>query len=360
MSSLFLWNLVIFNITYFHFPETIFPGFFCLSVMRFRLYFQAPLFLLFVLLFQSRSVFAQYDAQLSQYMLAPGTFNPAAVGENSDLNVSLIDRQQWIGIENAPKTFFLHASIPFTFNNQRNGFGLILLKESIGLFSTQLFQLQYAYKKKMFDGMFSLGVQGGLLQETFDADNIYIPTSDYHSSSDASIPTGTLEGKIPDFSIGLWYGHKNYHAGLSVSHLLETSIKLKAGSDGTDEKSYRTYASRTYYLTNGYNIALTNTLYRLEPSLLLKTDLTTWQLDLSTKILYKDRFWGGLGYRWQDAIVVMAGIKLPQGLSIGYSYDISTSAVANFAGGSHEIFLGYTRKIGTETVSKKQKSVRIL
>lgn len=328
--------------------------------MKLRLYPQLPLLLLFTLLLQSKSVFAQYDAQLSQYMLVPGIFNPAVVGENNNLNISIIDRQQWVGIDNAPSSLFLHASMPFSINNKKNGLGLVIIKESIGLFSTQLFQLQYAYKKKVFNGIFSLGIQGGVLQENFDADKIYIPTSDYHSSSDASIPTGTLEGKIPDFSLGIWYSHKNYYTGLSVSHLLETKIKLSAGSESTDEKSYNTYASRTYYLINGYNIALTNPLYKLEPSFLLKTDLTTWQLDLSTKIFYKERFWGGLGYRWQDAIIVMAGIKLSQGLSIGYSYDISTSVIASFAGGSHEIFIGYTKYFGTETVSKRQKSVRIL
>ena len=328
--------------------------------MRFRHIPHISLILLFILLFQSKLVFAQYDAQMSQYMFIPGTFNPAAVGENSNLNVSLANRQQWVGIDNAPSTLFMHASIPFSIKNQRNGFGLVLLKESIGLFSIQLLELQYAYKKKLLDGVLSIGIQGGVLQENFDADGIYIPTDDYHTSTDASAPTGTLEGKIPDFSFGLWYNHKSYYAGLSVSHLLESSIKLKTGTDATDSKSYSTYASRTYYLTNGYNIALPNPLYKLEPSFLLKTDLTAWQLDLSAKVLYQDRFWGGIGWRYQDAIIVMAGIKLPQGLSIGYSYDISTSVVASFAGGSHEIFLGYTKNIGTVTVSKKQKSVRIL
>ena len=116
--------------------------------MRFRHVPHISLILLFILIFQSKLVFAQYDAQMSQYMFIPGTFNPAAVGENSNLNVSLANRQQWVGIDNAPSTLFMHASIPFSIKNQRNGFGLVLLKESIGLFSIQLLELQYAYKKK--------------------------------------------------------------------------------------------------------------------------------------------------------------------------------------------------------------------
>lgn len=328
--------------------------------MRFRINCTIPCYLLLLLLFLSNKVSAQYDAQVTQYMLAPGTFNPAVAGQGSDLYITLLNRQQWVGIDNAPKSMFLNASMPFTLNNQKHGLGLLVLKESIGLFSTQLIQLQYSYKKTLSEGELSLGLQGGILQQNFDADKIYIPTSDYHTSTDMSIPKGNLEGTIPDFSLGVWYDHEAYYAGLSVSHLLESTIKLKSGTDETEGESYKTIASRTYYLTNGYNIALTNPLYTVQPSFLLKTDLTAWQIDLSGKVLYKDKYWGGMSWRYQDAVNVMVGIKLPQGLNVGYSYGISTSAVAKFSSGSHEIFLGYVKKIGTASVSKKQKSVRIL
>jgi len=316
--------------------------------------------LLFLLLLSGISASAQYDAQTSQYMLAPGTFNPAVAGEGNDLLLTLQNRQQWVGIDGAPNTLLVNVTMPFVFANRKHGFGLLIEKESIGLFSTQMLQLQYAWKKQFKSGVLSIGIQGGILQEGFDGSGIHIPTSDYHVSTDLSIPTGTLEGVIPDFSAGTWFQNQRYYAGLSVSHLLETAVKLKTGPDDTSEDNPQMVASRTYYLTNGYNIVLPNSLYTVQPSFLIKTDLTAWQLDLTGKVFYKDKYWGGLGWRVQDAVIVLAGIKLPQGLSIGYSYDISTSAVANFSGGSHELFMSYTKKIGTATVSKRQKSVRIL
>ena len=316
--------------------------------------------LFILLLFTSISASAQFDAQTSQYMLAPGTFNPAVAGEGNDLLLTLQNRQQWVGIDGAPSTLLVNVTMPFVLGNRKHGFGLIIEKESIGLFSTQTLQLQYAWKKQLKSGVLSIGIQGGILQEGFDASGIYIPTSDYHITTDASIPTGTLQGIIPDLSAGAWYQNERLYAGFSVSHLLETAVNLKTGPDDTSADPPQMVASRTYYLTNGYNIVLPNPLYTVQPSFLIKTDLTAWQLDLSGKVFYKDKFWGGLGWRFQDAVIVMAGIKLPQGLSIGYSYDIATSAVANFSGGSHELFMSYTRKIGTATVSKRQKSVRIL
>ena len=316
-------------------------------------------FLLMLLLFSS-NLFAQYDTQFSQYMLNQGTFNPGSIGEGEDMTVTLLNRQQWVNIDNAPSTFFLHAAIPKFIGNQRNGFGLVIMKESIGLFSTQLLQLQYAYKKPLFGGLLGIGLQGGMLQQNFDASGIHIPSSEYHVTTDLSIPTGTLEGKIPDFSAGIWFSRPRFYTGISASHLLESTIKLKENEETTDEESYKTHAARTYYLTGGYNILFANPLYTLQPSFLLKSDLIAWQADVSARLFYKERFWGIVGWRPEDAIILSAGIKLPQGLSIGYSYDISIKALSGVSGGSHEIFLSYSKKIETATVSKKQKSVRIL
>lgn len=306
------------------------------------------------------TVNAQFDAQLSQYMMMPGYFNPGGICEGEEMNISISSRQQWVSIDNAPSTFILHATLPKMINNKPNGFGLVIMKESIGLFDNQLLQIQYAWKKNVYGGTLSIGIQGGLLQQNFDAGGIFIPTSDYHNSSDISIPNSDLEALIPDFSTGIWFRKSKFHAGISASHLLESKLKLKAGNESTDTTSYNTYASRTYYLTSGYNIATSNPLYTLQPSFLLKTDLTAWQTDISVRLWYKERFWGTVGWRPKDAVILSAGIKLDQGLTIGYSYDVSLRALSSVSGGSHEIFIGFAKKIDTASTSKKQKSVRIL
>ncbi|HBL72531.1 MAG TPA: hypothetical protein DD409_06475 [Bacteroidales bacterium] len=302
---------------------------------------------------------AQFDGQFSQYMLNPALFNPAAIGEGEELVVNLTNRQQWTSIDNAPKTFLLNASLPKLFGASRHGFGLLIMNETYGLFSTQLLQAQYAYRKPLWNGLLGVGVQGGMLQQVFDAGGIYIPSSEYHVPGDPSKPAGNLEGMIPDINLGLWFSHPRFHTGLSVSHLTGMAVKLKEGEETPSEDAYKFVPARTYYLTGGYNIQLSNPLYTLQPSFLLKTDLTAWQADLSARLTYKDTYWGMAGWRPQDAVIVSAGVKLPQGLSIGYAYDISL-ALWGASGGSHEIFLRYARRIETASVSKKQKSIRIL
>lgn len=50
------------------------------------------------------SVFAQNDIQLSQQINNRVVFNPAATGQSGCYNFTVLDREQWIGIKDAPST----------------------------------------------------------------------------------------------------------------------------------------------------------------------------------------------------------------------------------------------------------------
>lgn len=316
-------------------------------------------FVFFLCLFCIEKLSAQFDSQWSQYTFNPGVYNPGAVGLNSDLNVHLAFREQWVGFTNAPSAFNVHVGAPLRTGNQISGIGLLMTNESIGLFQSQFFQLQYAYKKKLWNGELSIGVQGGILQQNFASGDIYIPQSDYHSKNDEAIPKGDIEGMIPDFSIGLWYSKPLWYAGLSCSHLVGGEIKLNEKESASESDAAQFKLSRSIYLTGGYNIPLKNPLYTLRPSFLLKSDLVVLQADLSTLLHYKN-YWGGLSWRPSDALAVIIGTQFDFGLSIGYSYDIPISRYLQFSNGSHELFIGYRKKIDTARINKQQKSIRIL
>lgn len=303
---------------------------------------------------------AQYDAQWSQYMQLPGLYNPGAIGLNSDLNVHLGFRQQWIGFENAPSTFSVNASMPLRTGKFLSGLGLIMTNESIGLFSTQLFQAQYAYKRNLWGGELSAGLQGGILQQGFNSGGIYIPDSEYHNPNDEAIPSGDIEGIIPDFSLGVWYNRSEFYAGLSASHLLGSNIKLKREESTEEDNEVLFKVARSYYLTGGYNINLSNPLYVLQPSILAKTDLVAWTADISCLLKYNKEYWGGLSWRPGEAMVAMVGVMFDFGLTVGYAYDVPISEMIYFTSGSHELFIAYRKKIDTSLISKKQKSIRIL
>jgi hypothetical protein len=76
---------------------------------------------------------------------------------------------------------------------------------------------------------------------------------------------------------------------------------------------------------------------------------------------YENRFWGGVSYRVQDAVTVLAGLNW-NNFKFGYSYDITTSKLggAGKSNGSHELFLRYCFKIEIPHPVKSYKNTRYL
>lgn len=309
------------------------------------------LLLLFVLSFAIPSR-AQDDIQLSQYWAMPTYYNAGAAGSYDKLNIRAGTRQQWVGMPGAPKTFLILADMPFSIAKSQHGVGVLLGNDSYGLFKTMSLGVQYAYKVRLWGGQLSLGLQVGLLSQTFDGTKVFIPESDYHQTTDDAIPSTEVEGTALDIGFGVYYTHKYFYAGLSATHLTQPTI--------TFDDTYEGSIARVFYFTAGGNIPLKNPLYELQPAMMLKTTFQMLQAELSLRLKYNNFIWGGLGYRWKEAVIIMVGAEYKNFL-LGYSYDYSTSAIQKASSGSHEIFLGYSMKLNMSKGKKnKHKSIRIL
>ena len=150
---------------------------------------------------------AQIDAQFTQYWAVPSYYNPSSIGNVDFIHITGGSKLQWIGVKHAPMNFLAMADMPFKFLNRRWGAGLLLQQENVGLFSTQTISAQLAWKKKMLGGMLSVGVQVGLLNQTFKGDSIIMPENDdYHTSADDAIPKGVVNGKALDVAAGVMFG----------------------------------------------------------------------------------------------------------------------------------------------------------
>jgi type IX secretion system PorP/SprF family membrane protein len=335
------------------------------------------LLLIVILLAGSSSLKAQFDTQLSNYWATISYFNPAYAGQSGNLEATLMSRIQWLGIANAPRTTILTANMPYQLFGRTHGVGALMYNDRIGLFSTTAYYGQYAWKKKLFNGDFSAGLQGGRITQTFDGTKVYIPDdNDYHSATDEAIPTNSVSGNGIDASLGLFYSKEKWFTGLSVNHLLAPHIDLN--------EIYIFEIPRSYYFVGGYNIELTNPLLELQSTLLLKTMqmssyslnpdsltekikgntlkamLHNSQVDISMRVVYDKKFWGGLSWRYGDAVVLMLGGKFKM-IEVGYAYDFPISRIIKASTGSHELFLRYSMDLNLKKKGKyKHKSVRIL
>ena len=308
-------------------------------------------------LFYCLPAFSQFEAQLSQYMFHMPTYNPASVGENQMINVSGQHRIQWIGMPGAPQTTYFTLNAPIKSGEKvTHGLGLKFLNDKIGAFTNQSAHLQYAYKRKIGNGTASLGMDLGFVSVGFVYDSIKNATinSEYHDFlGDAAIPTADETGMSVDLSLGAFYSAPKYYLGVSYVHLNAPHIKLN------NEKSEFNVRSVMYF-TGGYDHSLTNPKFIVRSSSLLKSDLITWQAELSSRLEYDKKYWGGLSYRFQDAVVVFAGLSIMSGITLGYAYDLPTGKMLTVSSGSHEIFLSYSFLFDTGKNKNRYKSIRIL
>lgn len=298
------------------------------------------------------TVSGQYDAQISQYMFASETFNPAMVASNGKMNLFGLYRMQWVGIDNAPRTMFFDMNAPVKFMKHDHGLGLIFEDDKAGLFTNQSVYLQYAYKYKLGKGLLSFGINLGFVSQTFAGDSVHKVSSDYHEmESDPAIPTSSVNDMAFDFDLGTLYEYKDFYAGFSVFHLFEPTLNL--------DEYVESFVGRSAFLTAGYDLTLPNNRYGLSLSSLIKTDFVTYQYDLNAILSRDDKYMLGLGWRLQDGVIFLGGINLDSGVSIVYSFDLATTKLISYSYGSHELSVRYSFLLAKKK-PKKYKSVRIL
>lgn len=308
------------------------------------------------------SLLAQNDVQFTQYWAVPTYYNPSCTGATDYIRIRGAARLQWIGIEHAPKSFLALADAPFQIGKKRVGVGINASQESIGLFSNMLLNVQASYKFKLLKGQFSIGLQGGYYSTKFKGSEVYIPDDDeYHQSTDTSIPSQDMAGNTFDVSAGVSYTHQYFSVGISGLHLLNPTVKLAIdGSESSESAEYVSELSRALYFTADGNIPLKNTLFTLQPSLMVKTDLSRVTADITMRASWNKFLNFGLGYRYNDAVSVMIGAEF-KNFFVGYSYDYPVTAIAHGTSGSHELVAGYQLKLDfTGKNRNKHRSIRIM
>lgn len=297
---------------------------------------------------------AQYDIRLSQYYMGMAYYNPAYAGSTEDLNLLALSRLEILGVSGAPQSFFVTADMPLKLGKTNHGVGLVAFMEGLGLFNNIHIAAQYAYKQKLWGGTLSIGLQVGIVNQSFDGTKAHVPSveSFVQPGEDTAIPTTQVQGMALDMNAGVYYARKNFYVGLGMTHLTEPEMQL-------DENAY-SYIGRAFNLIGGYNIQLNNPLYELQPSVFLLTDMMSFHTDVTARMEYNKMFNGGFAWRLNESVGVLLGAKLGR-FQVGYSFDFPTTAFGRGSAGSHELTVKYRLKLNkTKTGKNKHKSVRIL
>ncbi len=311
--------------------------------------FKKYIILFFLLFGLASGMKAQYDPSFSHYFDMEPQFNPASVGKQPKLNVTAAYALDMAGFEHNPRTMYFAGDLPLYFLKNYHGVGISLMNDQIGLFTHQKLALQYAYKHQLLGGTLSVGLQGGLLSESFDGSRV-----DAGETGDPALATSKVDGSGMDLALGLYYLHGNWYVGISGQHLTSPTIELGETNELKIDASY--------YLTGGYNIRLRNPFLSIKTSALVKYDRTAWRGDVTARLVYTHEnkvLYGGATYSPDHSVTFLIGGSF-HGVILGYSYEFYTSKLS-VGNGSHELYVGYQTDINLIKKGRnKHQSVRIL
>jgi type IX secretion system PorP/SprF family membrane protein len=302
-------------------------------------------------MFTAIHFYGQQNPLITQYMFNNMAFNPGFAGNSGGINVNGLFREQYIGFKDPdgfatnPETILLNVDSPIKFLH--GGVGGSIFQDKIGYFRNIGVKLGYAFKMDVGQGQFNIGV-------ALNLQNITVDFSKLKPIDESDPLIGQLSEKTSDMIIdmgaGLYYTvPEKFYAGLSADNLLQS-------------KGSKTFYQlrRHYYLTGGYFWTIPNSpRWELQPSVLFMFDGSVFQLNATALLEYNKKFYGGLAYRYQDAVSILAGMYI-KNLHIGLAYDISTSKLTSYNSGSIEVMVGYCFKIEMEKFRKSYRNTRFL
>lgn len=317
------------------------------------------IYLIVLIVVFASQVKAQQKPQYTQYVFDPMLINPAVSGIENYTDVKAGYRSQWTGLQGAPVTSFFTINTPigqdfiegdatqspangenplgrnFTSTYMaaapHHGIGLTVVTDKAGPIRQTNLDATYAYHVGLSPTLnLAVGVAAGLYNITLNTAEVTTDTQ-----NDPAINNGNNNQIKPDLGAGIWAYSSTYFVGASVQQLLPQTITFSTNSAYNQGK-----AVPHYFLTGGVKVFLTDDITML-PSVLVKlVQPVPMSYDVNMKMAFRDHFWIGAAYRENDAIAGMIGFNIGSFISLGYSYDYTTSNLNTVSTGTHEIVLG--------------------
>lgn len=279
------------------------------------------------------SVFAQQDAQYSNFLFNAFAINPANAGLKECLDARAGFRTQWVGFENNPNTVSINAHQQLkSLSNPRgaiNGAGLMIESDDTGpsnrtsIHGAWAVHVPLGRKTKI-----SFGLGLGILQYRLDVSQLRAP-----NPADPAIQQSQSETVFPDIKAGVWLYNPDWFVGFSGGHL--TNPKLQdIGIDTDIQPHYNLMAGRIFEGSEKMSYI---------PAVLFKfTGNSKPALDVNFWADYDNRVALGLGFRSEDMVSGMLKFNFLDYFTLAYAYDFTFSKMRFGSSNSHEIILGIT------------------
>ncbi len=285
--------------------------------------------------------YGQQEKLLTHFIFDKMSINPGATGVGMPAQVcgTMIYRNQWDKFNGAPNSVLANAEANIS-QYIPSAAGISFYHDAIGFARQNNVTLNYSYHLQMSSGTLGMGVGLGLVSYGM-APTWVTPDN---NPNDGSLPPAVSEATF-DANVGVYYQSFNgWYAGISSTHLPAMELT---------QLNFNT--ARHYYAMGGYRLdqAFGVSELDLEANVLLRTDAVTFSGDLNVRALWDDTFYGGLTFRPNDAIGIMAGMNW-NSFTFGYAYDITVNRISNISAGSHELLFKYCYPLPPLPITKSR------
>lgn len=295
---------------------------------------------IFLLLLSIGFLEAQQLPLHTQFLYNKLAYNPAYAGSNNSWQITGMYRNQWIGLEGAPKTinFSAHGNAL----GEKSSLGIQLRNFELGISNFTNVEGVYSYTIPLSDDTrFSIGLSASMrhIQTDYRDARINVTTP---VEIDPSLILDQRNQWDPNFGIGLYLESDDFFIGLSSPRIVQQDLAFER------EMLLDTEEAVHFYLMGGYAIELKEHLTLLAQSKLRYTSNAPFDADISGILRINNSIDFGLNYRlgginnsFGESIDLLASILIDTKMRFGFSYDLALSDIREVSDGSVELLIQY-------------------
>jgi type IX secretion system PorP/SprF family membrane protein len=293
--------------------------------------------LLLAVILPSVATFAQSDQHYTMFLYNKVMYNPAYVGSRDVLSVNTTYRNQWSGINGAPKTFNVSLDAPvgsYMLPFRNNAVGLTIAGEHIGVESNTNLMGYYAFRIPIGNTVLSLGLRAGL--KFYNAGYSQLNLS---QQNDQTFLNDIRNAVLPNAGAGIYWYSNDYYAGISVPNLFQNYYDKKQSIVAKAKEV------RGYYICGGYVITA-NDIIKVAPQVLMRYAGNShynlpFNADFNVSAIFYDRLMAGITFRTDKSFEFIVHMQATRNINIGYAYDYLLSDLRGYDKGTHEIVVGF-------------------
>lgn len=273
------------------------------------------------------SSFGQVETMYSLYRFNPQVISPAYAGSTENSEVTVMNRQQWIGLEGAPKTIGMTMNLKW---GEKKGLGLNVISDQFGPISTTAVSGDFAYHTDLnSQWRMSGGIRAGVSNMSINYSGIRIVTP-----TDVVFAGDRSTGFQPNLGWGLRFDRgEKFFVSVSQPRILRYDF----GSQNTAYKDVPYYYSMlgTRFKFSDQVIFYPSLMFRMAKDVPL-----SWDINLTARLISK--LDAGISYRNQDSYGFRLGIQATKKIYIGYVYEMPISQISKVSNQTHEFALRFS------------------